>query len=425
MESIIIKGGKTLKETISISGSKNASLPLLASSILAGKLQLNNVPNLADITSMLHLLSSLGLKYKYIDKKNKNSILLDSTDKVSSIAEYNLVRKMRASFLVLGPLLTRTGFAKVSLPGGCAIGLRPVDLHVYAMKTLGAEIELNDGYVIAKSKKGGLIGNKIKFTDISVGATENAIMAAVLARGETIIKNSAREPEVEDLCNCLVAMGAKIDGIGTSVITIQGVTDLKQVTHDIIPDRIEVCTFIIAAAITQSHLSIHKINTNHIKSFLKIIEEMGVNFKIEKNKIEVFKSGILKPVSLKTSAYPGFPTDIQAQIVTLACLSLGNSEIQENIFENRFMHIPELNRLGANISIEGNKALIRGKSSFVGAEVMATDLRASASLILAGLAANGITKVNRVYHLDRGYEKIDQKLSACGAEIYRTKNERP
>tara|TARA_B100001989_G_scaffold252356_1_gene234124 strand:+ start:11173 stop:12450 length:1278 start_codon:yes stop_codon:yes gene_type:complete len=424
MESIIINGGKHLKGTINISGSKNASLPILASSILVNKLQLTNIPYLADINSMLNLLHSLGVNYKFTDKSTKNTILLESKAKISSVADYDLVRKMRASFLVLGPLLTRTGFAKVSLPGGCAIGLRPVDLHVHAMKKLGADIEFNDGYVIAKSKKGRLKGNKIKFPDISVGATENAIMAAVLAQGETIIQNAAKEPEVEDLCNCLVSMGAKIDGIGTSEIVIDGVTDLNQVNYDIIPDRIEVCTFVIAAAITQSHLSIKKINSNHIISFLNVMEEMGLKFKVEKNKIEVFKSGILKPISLKTSAYPGFPTDIQAQIVTLACLSKGNSEVQENIFENRFMHIPELNRLGANISIEGNKAFIRGGCGFVGAEVMATDLRASVSLILAGLSAKGITKVNRVYHLDRGYEKIDEKLLACGAEIYRKKNEK-
>ena len=423
MESIIIKGGKPLKGTINISGSKNASLPILASAILVKKLQLNNIPYLADINSMLNLLNSLGVNYEFANKSTKNSILLESKAKVSSVADYDLVRKMRASFLVLGPLLTRTGFAKVSLPGGCAIGLRPVDLHVHAMKKLGADIELSDGYVIAKSKKGRLTGNKIKFTDISVGATENAIMAAVLAQGETLIQNAAKEPEVEDLCNCLVSMGAKIDGIGTSNIIIEGVTDLNQVNYEIIPDRIEVCTFMIAAAITQSHLSIKKINSNHIISFLNVMEEMGLKFKIEKNKIEVFESGKLKPISLETSAYPGFPTDMQAQIVTLACLSKGNSAVQENIFENRFMHIPELNRLGANISIEGNKALIRGNCGFVGAEVMATDLRASVSLILAGLSAKGVTKVNRVYHLDRGYEKIDEKLFACGAEIYRKKNE--
>ena len=425
MESIIIKGGKTLSGSIKTSGSKNASLPILATSILVRKLQLNNIPYLADISSMLNLLKSLGINYNFMDKNSKNKILLESSEDISSFANYDLVRKMRASFLVLGPLLAKTGSAKVSLPGGCAIGSRPVDLHVYAMKTLGADIAFNDGYVIAKAKKGRLVGNKINFTNVSVGATENAVMAAVLAKGETLITNAAKEPEVEDLCNCLVSMGAKIDGIGTSQILIDGVNDLKQVNYSIIPDRIEVCTFIIAAAITKSHLIIKNINSNHIISFLNIMKKMGLKFKIYEKKIEVFESGKLKPISLKTEAYPGFPTDMQAQIVTLACLSQGKSEIQENIFENRFMHIPELNRLGANISIEGNKALVNGNSEFIGAEVMATDLRASVSLILAGLSAKGVTKVNRVYHLDRGYEKIDQKLLACGAEIYRKTNENP
>ncbi len=422
MESIIIKGGQSLKGTINISGSKNAALPILATSILVRKLELSNIPYLDDISSMLNLLKSLGINHSFI---NKNSIALEASDKISSIANYNLVRKMRASFLVLGPLLARTGNAKVSLPGGCAIGLRPVNLHVHAMNMLGAEIELRDGYVIAKAKKSKLIGNKIEFPIISVGATENAIMAAVLASGETLIKNAAREPEVEDLCNCLISMGARIDGVWTSEILIDGVNELKEISYDIISDRIEVCTFIIAAAITQSNLSIQKANFKHITSFLNVIKEMGLIFKLKKNKIEIYESGKLKPITLKTSAYPGFPTDMQAQIVTLACLSTGNSEVRENIFENRFMHIPELNRLGANIVIDGNKALIRGNSSFVGAEVMATDLRASASLILAGLSARGTTKVNRVYHLDRGYEKIDKKLLDCGAEIYRMKNERP
>ena len=258
---------------------------------------------------------------------------------------------------------------------------------------------------------------------MSVGATENAIIASVFAKGETLIQNAAKEPEVQDLCNCLVSMGVEIDGIGTSSIFIEGVTSLNKVSYSVISDRIEACSFIIAAAITQSQLSINNVNSEHINSFLIVMKEMGLKFQVSEKAIEVFESGDLKPVDIKTSAYPGFPTDIQAQIVVLACLSKGNSKIQENIFENRFMHIPELNRLGAKITIQGNKALIKGNSSFIGAEVMATDLRASVSLILAGLAAKGTTKVNRVYHLDRGYEKIDEKLFACGAEIYRKKNE--
>ena len=420
MESIIISGGRKLFGTINSSGSKNASLPILALSILANSFQVNNIPDLADVKSMLNLLKSLGVNYS-INKKN--SIILDASNNISSIAKYDLVRKMRASFLVLGPLLTKNGFAKVSLPGGCAIGLRPVDLHVYAMKKLGAEIRLEDGYVIAKARKGQLRGNKITFPQVSVGATENAIIASVFAKGETIIKNAAMEPEVQDLCKCLISMGVKIDGIGTSSISIQGVNSLKKISHSIIYDRIEACSFIIAAAITKSHLSIRNVNACHIKSFLCVMKKIGLKYKVYENIVEVFESGDLKPINLKTSAYPGFPTDMQAQLVTLACLSKGNSKIQENIFENRFMHIPELNRLGAKIKIKGNKAIIEGNSNFIGAEVMATDLRASVSLILAGLAAKGKTKVNRVYHLDRGYEKIDTKLSACGAEIYRNKNE--
>ena len=425
MESIIISGGNSLSGTIECSGSKNASLPILALSILTSNLEIKNIPNLADVKSMLNLLNSLGVHHSYVNKNNKSNILLENSNKISSLAEYDLVRKMRASFLVLGPLLTRNGFARVSLPGGCAIGLRPVDLHIFAMKKLGADIELIDGYVIAKAIKGKLIGNKIIFPQVSVGATENAIMAAIFARGETLIENAAREPEVQDLCNCLISMGVKIDGVGSSTIYIEGVNSLNKVSYNVISDRIEACSFIIAAAITKSNLVIKNINLDHIQSFLIVMKSMGLKFKAQEKSIEVFESGDLNPIDLKTSAYPGFPTDMQAQIVTLACFSNGDSEVKENIFENRFMHIPELNRLGANITIEGNRAIIRGKSSFVGAEVMATDLRASVSLILAGLAAKGTTKVNRVYHLDRGYEKIDEKLSACGAKIYRKKNEKP
>ncbi len=423
MESIIISGGNQLSGQVEVSGSKNSALPILALSILTTKLELSNVPNLADVSSMLNLLESLGVNYFYNNKKNKNRITLKSSEKIHSLAKYDLVRKMRASFLVLGPLLARNGYAEVSLPGGCAIGLRPVDLHVFAMKKMGAEIELKDGYVIAKAKKGQLKGNKINFPSISVGATENAILAAIFAKGETCITNAAMEPEVQDLCNCLVSLGGKIEGIGSSTILIEGVNSLKEGHYKVISDRIEASSFIIAAAITKSELSINNFNTEHIKAFLKVLEKMQLNFKAYPTNIRVYKSDILKSIDIKTAAYPGFPTDIQAQIVTLACLSSGHSQVQENIFENRFMHIPELNRLGANITIHGNKAHIKGDAKFIGAQVMATDLRASISLILAGLAAKGITRVNRVYHLDRGYEKIDKKLRACGADIYRSKDE--
>ena len=421
MESIIISGGKRLSGTINSSGSKNASLPILALSILSKCFEIKNIPALADVTSMLNLLHSLGVNYNL---KEKNVLTLKTSDKISSLAEYDLVRKMRASFLVLGPLLSRNGYAKVSLPGGCAIGLRPVNLHIFAMKKLSSEIELTDGYVIAKAKKGQLIGNKIVFPEVSVGATENAIMAAVFAKGETLIKNAALEPEIEDLCNCLISMGVKIEGVGTSSIYIQGVNSLKTISYRVISDRIEACSFIIAAAITKSHLSIKNVNLNHITAFLSVMKKMGLIYKVTEKTVEVFETDDLNPIKLKTSVYPGFPTDLQAQIVTLASLCKGNSEIQENIFENRFMHVPELNRLGAKIKIKGNRAFIKGYSKLIGAEVMATDLRASVSLILAGLVANGVTKINRVYHLDRGYEKIDAKLVACGADIRRVKSER-
>ena len=288
MESIIIKGGNKLSGTINCSGSKNASLPILALSILTKRFEVQNVPNLADVSSMLSLLKSLGVQYSFKDKNKKNTIILKTEDNISSLAEYDLVRKMRASFLVLGPLLTRNGYAKVSLPGGCAIGLRPVDLHVFAMKNLGAEIELKDGYVIAKANKGRLIGNKINFPQVSVGATENAIIAAVFAKGETLIQNAAKEPEVQDLCNCLVDMGVKIIGIGTSSISIEGVDSLKKISYSVISDRIEACSFMIAAAITRSQLTINNVNSDHIDSFLLVMKEMGLNFKVSEKKIEVF-----------------------------------------------------------------------------------------------------------------------------------------
>ena len=416
MQYIEINGGIELSGEIELSGSKNSALPILVSSLLSDKcMTLSNVPSLEDVKSMLSLIESLGVKVK---KKDQDYILV--TNKIlSHEANYNLVRKMRASFLALGPLLTREGFAKISLPGGCAIGSRPVDLHLYAMKKLGATIDFFDGYVIAKSNRKGLIGNKIDFPKISVGATENAIMAAVLAKGESLINNAAQEPEIVDLCNCLISMGAKISGAGTSNIIIEGINSFLDCSHQVISDRIEACTFIIAAAITNSSLCIKKTNLEHIKIFLDIIEKMGLSFKVSNNNIIVEKSDKLLPVTVKTMEYPGFPTDLQAQLMTLACISSGVSKIEENIFENRFMHVPELNRLGANINIKGNSAIINGNSNFIGAEVMATDLRASVSLILAALSAKGKTKINRIYHLDRGYENIDLKLSNCGADIIR------
>ena len=419
MEYIEIDGGRELSGEIELSGSKNSALPILACSLLSDKpINLSNVPKLLDVKSMINLIKSLGVN---VEKKNQNYIV--TTARISSHeANYELVRKMRASFLTLGPLLAREGFAKISLPGGCAIGSRPVDLHLYAMKKLGANIDLHDGYVVAKTNGKHLIGNKIDFSTISVGATENAIMAAVLAKGETLINNAALEPEIVDLCNCLISMGAKIEGAGTSQIKIEGIETFLATSHQVIADRIEACTFIIAAAITNSSLCIKKINFEHIRKFLEIMQLMGLKFRLMNKKIIIEKSKKLSPISLKTQEYPGFPTDLQAQLMTLACISDGKSFIEESIFENRFMHVPELNRLGADINIKGNTAMINGNSTFIGAEVMATDLRASVSLILAALIAKGKTKINRIYHLDRGYENIDYKLSMCGAEIKRGKN---
>ncbi|MAJ24431.1 MAG: UDP-N-acetylglucosamine 1-carboxyvinyltransferase [Rickettsiales bacterium] len=416
MEYIDIFGGNELSGEIEISGSKNSVLPILASTILSDKgLTLSNVPKLVDVKSMINLIASLGVKVE----KKKEKILFHTKKIISHEANYNLVRKMRASFLVLGPLLARDGYARISLPGGCAIGTRPVDLHLLAMKKLGANIDFSDGYVIAKSHRKGLVGNKIEFPKLSVGATENAIMAATLAKGETLITNAAKEPEVIDLCNCLLSMGVLIEGIGTNKIYIQGVAKLLECSHEVITDRIEACTFIIAAAITKSNLKINKINFKHIKLFINIIKKMGLKFLEKEDQIQIVKSENLQPILVKTEEYPGFPTDMQAQLMTLACLSDGISEIEENIFENRFMHVPELNRLGAKIIINGNKAIIHGNRKFIGAEVMATDLRASVSLILAALVAKGKTRINRIYHLDRGYENIDFKLSSCGAKIRR------
>ena len=420
MEYIIIRGGKKLHGEFEISGSKNATLPILSACLLSEKnLKLNNVPDLLDTSSMLNLLKSLGINVNKDNFKSKKVIILNSKNITSFNAKYELVRKMRASFLVLGPLLSRMGKASVSLPGGCAIGSRPVNLHLEAMKSLGANIDIYDGNILATAPRKGLVGNRIHFSNISVGATENAIMAAVLARGETLIENAAREPEISDLCNFLVSAGAIIEGIGTKCISVQGIKELGSTSYNILFDRIEACTFIVAGAITNSNISIKIPKSPYINNFLKVMKKMGLNFKQSKNDIKIIEGGILAPIKLKTEEYPGFPTDMQAQLMALTCIANGTSEIEENIFENRFMHVPELNRLGANIEIRGNKAIIEGRKKLIGAEVMATDLRASVSLILAGLVAKGSTRINRIYHLDRGYENIDKKLSKCGAKISR------
>ena len=416
MKKLLIKKSLPLRGSIEVSGSKNSALPIMAASLLLNdKCHLKNIPNLADVNSMINLLESLGAK---IDKK-KSCITINCSNLKSHKAEYNLVKKMRASILVLGPLLSRTQNAIVSLPGGCAIGTRPINYHLYGLKKLGAKISIKDGYVIAKAPN-GLQGNTIVLPRISVGATENLILSAILAKGKTVIKNAAQEPEVQDLCNFLNIMGADIKGIGKKNITINGVKKLKSVKYSIIPDRIEAGTFMVGALITKGKLRINNIITEHLQTPLKILKKMGAKIKIQKNYIIVDgKNSNLVPSKIQTKPYPGFPTDLQAQFMCLFSLIKGKSYIEEKVFENRFMHVSELNRLGAKIIVKNEYCKIEGVEKLIGAEIMASDLRASVSLVLAGLVANGETKIDRIYHLDRGYEKIENKLNPCGANIKR------
>ena len=424
MKKLLINGGNKLNGKVQISGAKNAALPLMVASILTDeKLTLSNIPQVADISTMANLLSNLGVGFS-LDGTNKDGgylgkvIILDASSIDNPVAPYDLVRKMRASILILGPLLARFGKAKVSLPGGCAIGTRPVDLHLKAMEKMGAKIELIGGYVEA-SVEGKLKGAEIHFEKISVGATENVLMAASLAEGITEIHNAAKEPEVVDLVKCLRAMGANISGEGSSVIKIIGVDRLHAASHKIIADRIEAGTYIAAAAITDGYLRLSGLNINLLTGFANKFEKAGVLITtINDNEIEVRRgSEYLTAVDISTQAYPGFPTDMQAQFMSLMCIAEGTSTISENIFENRFMHVLELARMGANIEAHSNVAVVRGTRELFGAEVMATDLRASVSLVLAGLYAKGQTTVNRLYHLERGYERLAEKLIACGADI--------
>jgi len=418
MQKIIINGGCPLNGSIHISGSKNAALPLMAASILTNdKLELSNVPNLDDVKTMSKVLSSLGVE---VDKNNisENKMTLCYKDSDQSVAEYDLVRKMRASVLVLGPLLARKREATVSLPGGCAIGARPIDIHIEALQKLGAEFSLNQGYIKCKASK-GLIGCELDLPKISVGASENIIMAACLAKGESKIKNIAIEPEVIDLVNCLKSMGANIELTDKRIILIQGVDEMKGTSYSIIPDRIETLTYIIAGALNAERLLIKDINISHIQNVLDSLQKLNIAVEIKNNEVSVTKTSIDEGIELDTEEFPGFPTDLQAQMMVLMSLGKKKSIIRENIFENRFMHVPELNRMGANIEISGKKAIIHPCDNFLGAQVMATDLRASVSLVLAGLVANGETTLNRIYHLDRGYENIEKKLQSCGADIKR------
>ena len=418
MQKIVINGGNFLQGKINVSGSKNASLPIMAASILTDEtLELENVPDLVDVHTMSQVLSSLGVSV-VSQNESKNNLSFTYSDSDSVIAEYDLVRKMRASILVLGPLLARKRHASVSLPGGCAIGARPVDLHINALTKLGASFELESGYIKCNAPN-GLIGNKINFDRVSVGATENIVMAASLARGESEITNIALEPEVMDLISCLNKMGAKIELGDNRNILIEGVDRLKGTVHSIIPDRIEAITYIIAGALIGKNLEITNINIEHVSNVLEILNELSINFAMKESSITVEQSSISDGITIDTMEYPGFPTDVQAQMMVLLSLGKSVSKISENIFENRFMHVPELNRMGANIEINGKTAVINPCQEFISAQVMATDLRASVSLILAGLVAKGTTTLNRIYHLDRGYEKIEEKLLACGADIQR------
>jgi UDP-N-acetylglucosamine 1-carboxyvinyltransferase len=418
MDRIRIVGGQQLKGEIQISGAKNASLPLLAASILTEEpLTLNNVPNLADIHSMAELLAQHGIDIQH-DKAKRQFISRAHTIS-NTTAPYDIVRKMRASILVLGPLLARCHQAKVSLPGGCAIGTRPVDIHMSGLQDLGAEIELTEGYIVAKAPK-GLIGKDITMPLVSVTATENLMMAATLARGTTRLINAAREPEIVDLAKCLTSMGALISGAGSDVITIEGVSRLKGAQHQVLADRIESGTYAIAAAITKGNILLKGTSIHLIPTFSAQLEKSGVYLTQEGENLRVNATqGGIQGVDVMTEPFPGFATDLQAQMMALMTICQGSALITETIFENRFMHVPELCRMGANITVHGSSALVRGVRHLHGAPVMATDLRASVSLVLAGLAAEGETIVNRVYHLDRGYEQVEDKLKGCGAHIER------
>jgi UDP-N-acetylglucosamine 1-carboxyvinyltransferase len=420
MDQIAIIGGARLNGEIAISGAKNSAIKLMAASLLTDEpLRLTNMPRLADTRFLGKLLRRLGAEVTESDGPDGPETVLHTPEIVSAFAPYDLVRQMRASFNVLGPLLARTGHAKVSLPGGCAIGARPVDLHLKALEALGAHIDLNEGYVYAQAPR-GLRGATIVFPFSSVGATEHALLAAVLARGETVLINAAQEPEIVDLADCLNAMGAKVENAGSSTIRIVGVERLSGATHAVTPDRIETGTYALAAAMAGGEVRLTNTRADLIESLLVKMEEAGVQIERRNDGLTVRRNGArLGPVEVETGVYPGFATDLQAQFMALMTLAGGESVVRETIFENRFMHVPELARLGADITVSGGEARIRGVEALQGAPVMATDLRASVSLVIAALAGRGETVVNRVYHLDRGFERLEQKLSACGARVRR------
>ena len=415
MKKLIIQGGKKLYGSINISGSKNASLPILAASLLFDEVvTLKNIPDVKDISTMCILLESIGKKIEFSKSRNEVKIFPNKIKKL--LASYSLVKTMRAGILVLGPLLSKYGHAKVSLPGGCAIGSRPVDLHTEFLKKMGAKIKIENGYIIANASK-KLSSAIVKFPTISVGATENLIMASVLARGKTIIKNIAVEPEIIDLINFLNLSGAKISFSSKRSLIINGVEKLNNITYSIIPDRIEAGTYAVASLITNGKITLKNIDTEVMKNIFVVLKKAGAKLEYNKKNSVTISRNKIKSLSIKTSPYPGFPTDMQAQLMSLLCLAKSRSIINESIFENRFLHVSELKRMGANIKIKNKNAFIFGVANLKGAEVMATDLRASVSLVLAGLAAKGKTVVNRIYHLERGYENLIGKLKACGAQV--------
>jgi len=415
MQKLEVVGANKLKGQIKISGSKNASLPILAATLLSRKkVYLKNLPRVRDIETMVSLLQSLGSKVNF----NKNNLVINNLKQSKSFASYSLVKTMRAGILVLGPLLAKFGKAKVSLPGGCAIGTRPVDIHLDALSKLGVKYKIVQGYVHATAPK-GLIGTKIRFSKISVGATENLIIAASFAKGTTILSNCAIEPEIKDLVNFLKIMGCNIKWTSKRSIKIVGVTEVKEITYTVMFDRIEAGTYLVAAAVTAGNLKIKNIVPKIIQTEINTLKKIGAKINVKKEEVHIIGNKKIKSITIKTAPYPGFPTDLQAQIMVLLCKANKQSVIKEDIFENRFMHVAELNRMGAKISIDGNTAKVTGNINFAAAELMATDLRASVSLILAALSAKGKSVINRIYHLDRGYENIEKKLKKVGAKIKR------
>lgn len=417
MQKLIIQGGVPLRGEITISGAKNAALPVLCASLLTkDTLHISNLPFLKDVTTMLALLEQMGTN---IIANNQSEVVLTAAQLSNPMAPYEMVKTMRAAILVLGPLLARMGEANISLPGGCAIGVRPVDQHIKGLQAMGANIKIEHGYIHATANR--LTGARIVMDMITVTGTENLMMAATLASGTTILENAAREPEVVDLANCLVAMGAKIDGAGSDIITIEGVKSLHGTTHHVMPDRIETGTFLVAGAASGGDIHLKKVCNKTLDAILDKLLEAGAIIKTEKNQVSLKMNTKPKSVNFRTAPYPAFPTDMQAQFLAMNCIGDGTATVTETIFENRFMHVQELKRMNANIEVEGNTAIVRGISQLDGANVMATDLRASASLVIAGLIAQGETVIDRIYHLDRGYEQIETKLSELGAQIKRIK----